>query len=189
MTWEADIKKRLEAADTRNNRFWIDLDEESDRGMVLSIGAHFEELLRQCLLSYFRECDESSQLLSINGPLGGFAARNKMCFAVRIYSFKEYETLKAIAKIRNVFAHELLTSFSDQSMKDQIGQATERFFKGRKAEEIGTSIREKSPREQLSFVAFALSDFLHLVPLDTQLHVSNYPDEIPGHIARAMKDL
>ena len=54
------------------------------------------------------------------GPLGSFATRIQIGFAIRIYGEDAYSDLKSLNKIRNAFAHKVAAKdFNDQSIRDR----------------------------------------------------------------------
>ena len=172
---------RATQAQTELERFWEDLDGESDRGMVLSVGAYFDTILEDCLAAYFQTSSEANELLSNSRELGTFSARNKMCFALRIISNGEYKSLKLLSAIRNDFAHQLLVSFDQLSISDKTFEfGASMPWEG---SNVWVELKEKSRREIFSFTAFCLSDYLWLRPYDVALHVESYEDLIPDHVA------
>lgn len=103
-------------------------DAESDRVVAIVAGAFVEERLRFALEYRLREgakrdgSTPKSKMFELNGPLGSFAAKIDMGFLLYMYGEPTLDTLHAICKIRNRFAHELLTGFDvvDKVLQKQL---------------------------------------------------------------------
>ncbi|MEL7104400.1 MAG: hypothetical protein AAGM21_00660 [Pseudomonadota bacterium] len=160
-------------------RFWKDLDGESDRGMVLVAGCYFDDLLKDCLVSYFVETKEAVRLLDELGGLASFSARNRCCLALRIINQEEFQTLKLLARVRNRFAHNLRADFTALCTRQIVVEMAHAL---QMDAEVLSELTQKPTREIFSFTAFCLNDALWLRPYDTKLHVAKYPDIVPEHV-------
>jgi mannitol operon repressor len=69
-------------------------------------------------LSWWITKDTTRLLEGFNAPLGTFASRILSAFALGLLSEEEYRECENIRKIRNIFAHNIYTSFEDQKVKD-----------------------------------------------------------------------
>ena len=179
---EADATERQKDME----RFFADLDNETDRGMVLATGCYFDRLLKECLGSYFAEGKATDDLLADGNGLGSFSARNRCCLSLRITEPLEYRTLKIMAGIRNKFAHTLRTDFTDSNIRDLTLEMARCLFE----EPIFESLKldRESPRRLFNLTAFCLNDKLWLRPLDTHFHVADYPKNMPEHVANILDD-
>ncbi len=100
--------------------FLDDLNKESERGAVLISVSYLERQLREIVSAFLCKGDASSRLLEgFNAPLGTLAARATSAAALGLISAPEYRDLETIRKIRNQFAHDHRTSFSDQGIVDR----------------------------------------------------------------------
>jgi hypothetical protein len=92
---------------------------ESDRGAVLIAATLIDDLLGQAILAFLVDHKETGRLLDgFNAPLGTFASRILAAFALGLLSEEEYRECEIIRKVRNLFAHNIHTSFEDQKVKD-----------------------------------------------------------------------
>ena len=176
----------VKQAQAEMERFWDDLDNESDRGMVLSAGAYFEKVLEDCLSAYLNKSKEATELLGSNRELGTFSSRNKLCVALRILSHEEAHALKLLARIRNEFAHLVLVTFKE----DAVGDRVHEFSRSVVGEESPTwqRVKDMPLREMFSFCLFLLNDRLWLRPYDVHLHTESYPELIPHHVDTVLVD-
>ena len=100
--------------------FLDDLNGESERGAVLISVTYLERQLKEIVSAFLCEGDASAHLLEgFNAPLGTLAARAAAAAALGLISGREYGELETIRKIRNQFAHDHRTSFSDQGVVDR----------------------------------------------------------------------
>ena len=100
--------------------FIDDLNRESERGAVLISVSYLERQLKEIVSAFLCEGDASARLLEgFNAPLGTLAARASAAAALGLISGREYRELETIRKIRNQFAHDHRTSFSDQGIVDR----------------------------------------------------------------------
>jgi mannitol operon repressor len=95
------------------------LNKESERGMVLVAATMLEDLLGRSIHAFLIAHEETDRLLEgFNAPLGTFSARALAAFGLGILSEREFRECERIRKIRNVFAHNVHSSFQDQKIKD-----------------------------------------------------------------------
>jgi len=90
--------------------FLATLKGESDRGCVLVAAAFLDEALELLLRSRMRSepkvvKQSIDPLLTGIGPLKSFWARTELCRALDLLTEWEYEDLKKIRDLRNLFAH------------------------------------------------------------------------------------
>jgi hypothetical protein len=162
-------------------RFVADLDKESDRGAVLSCLAYFDSLLARCLEAYFCQTDQKNTLLTPNGILGSFEAKNQLCLSLRIINGSQFKTLKLMARIRNRFAHNVLIDFHDATIGDRVSEMSKVFY----ADNPYVVGGERS-RQHFCLVAFSLNDLLWLRPLDINIHSKMYGNIIPYHMDKLL---
>ena len=100
--------------------FLDDLNRESERGAVLISVSYLERQLNEIVSAFLCEGEASARLLEgFNAPLGTLAARAAAATALGLISGRECRELETIRKIRNQFAHDHRTSFSDQGIVDR----------------------------------------------------------------------
>ena len=76
--------------------------------------------LKEIVSAFLCEGEASERLLEgFNAPLGTLAARAAAAAALGLISRREYRELETIRKIRNQFAHDHRTRFSDQGIVDR----------------------------------------------------------------------
>jgi mannitol operon repressor len=99
--------------------FLVLLGKESERGAVVIAATLIDDLLGQTILAFLVDHKEAGRLLDgFNAPLGTFASRILAAFALGLLSEEEYRECENIRKVRNIFAHNIHTSFGDQKVKD-----------------------------------------------------------------------
>jgi len=81
------------------------LEHESDRGVILIIGAMLDELLAELLKNVLDPAVSDKLLNGSNAPLGSFSARAKMAFAIGVIDAQHYKDIEVIRKVRNAAAH------------------------------------------------------------------------------------
>ena len=93
----------------------FDYDDPSDRAIAV-VGSAFLDMLLSDILREFLVDDakEVEQLLAPEGPLGTFGSRVRACYCLGLIGPVIAADLRLVGKIRNQFAHELQTTFSDQ---------------------------------------------------------------------------
>ena len=100
--------------------FLDDLNRESERGAVLISVSYLERQLKEIVSAFLCEGEASERLLEgFNAPLGTLAARGAAAAALGLISAREYRELNTIRNIRNQFAHDHRTRFSDQGTVDR----------------------------------------------------------------------
>lgn len=167
-------------AQSQMERFFSDLDAESDRGMVLSAAAYFDKVMTECLALYLKDAKQSSELLGNAREIGSYSARSKLCFSLRIISASEYRALRILGRIRNDFAHNVLVSLEDPSISDKLMMFGEAVLGD--TVEIWEKTKQESEREIFGMATFCLNELLWLRPYDVALHVQEYPALIPYHL-------
>src|SRR5260370_33001264 len=81
-----------------------------DRVVAIVTAALVEDRLDTLVHARLRKRDEvGGEMFRSNGPLGTFSTKIDLAFLIGIYSDRTRKDLHAIRKIRNEFAHELLT--------------------------------------------------------------------------------
>ena len=168
------------AAQMQMERFFSDLDEESDRGMVLSAAAYFDKVMTDCLALYLKDAKQSSELLGSSRELGTYSARSKLCFALRIISASEFRALSLLGRIRNDFAHKVLVSLEDPSIRDKLFSFGEVVLGD--TTDVWEKTQQNRERQLFSIATFCLNELLWLRPYDVSLHVQSYPELIPYHL-------
>jgi hypothetical protein len=94
------------------NDFIGQIGQESDRGKVLVSTGYIESRLQEVLLAFMVESKVSISLFSgPNSAFGNFSSRIAGCYALGLITDDEYHDLQLIRRIRNDFAHSVLTSF------------------------------------------------------------------------------
>lgn len=95
------------------------LNKESARGAVLVAAAMLDDLLERSIKAFLVDDAKVESLMEgFNAPLGNLSARALAAFALGVLSVKEYQECERLRKIRNVFAHNVHSSFADQKLKD-----------------------------------------------------------------------
>jgi mannitol operon repressor len=80
---------------------------------------YLDEMLRQILLAFFIEDDNSARLVEgFNAPLGTFSTRISATFALGLISEREFRECNTLRRIRNRFAHHVQASFDMQEIRD-----------------------------------------------------------------------
>lgn len=96
--------------------------DQHGRVLALSLASFAEECLGRIIKAYLRNAKAVHDLLEgFNAPLGTFAARIKMSYALGLLTDSQFKDLELIRKIRNEFAHtwdEL--SFDDAKLQGWI---------------------------------------------------------------------
>jgi hypothetical protein len=95
------------------------LNKKSERGAMLVAATMIDDLLERCIKSFLVEDEEIDRLLvGFNAPLGTLSARTLAALALGILSKDEYKECERLRKIRNVFAHNIHSSFEEQRLID-----------------------------------------------------------------------
>lgn len=97
-----------------------ELSGESDRAAAIVGCALLDERLAELLGDFLvQNADGRADLLNsedMNAPLGSFGSRIVAAYAVGLIDKPERDALRRLKKIRNLFAHRLGRSFSDQDV-------------------------------------------------------------------------
>jgi hypothetical protein len=100
-------------------KFSAVFNKESERGLTLVACSMIDALLERSIQALLTEHPDTIHLLNgFNAPLGTFSARILAAFALGLISENEYEECNRLRKIRNIFAHNIYTSFKDQQIID-----------------------------------------------------------------------
>lgn len=95
------------------------LNKESERGVVLITASFIDQLLGRIIRAFLIESTASDALLEgFNAPLGSYSARIAAARALGLLSEVEHAEAERLRKIRNIFAHRVHVSFSDQQIRD-----------------------------------------------------------------------
>ena len=78
---------------------------ESDRGVILIIGAMLDELLAELLKNVLDPAVSDKLLNGSTAPLGSFSARAKLAFAISVINAQDYKDIEVIRRVRNAAAH------------------------------------------------------------------------------------
>ncbi|HDR7261072.1 transcriptional regulator [Bacillus paranthracis] len=115
---------------TKNNEYLIafqefekELENSSDRGMVLVCGSIIDRLLHDLLKSFLIKSDNvEKDLFKSNGVLATFDAKIKMAYYLGLISKKEQQNITYLQRIRNKFAHQFLgISFESNDIANICG--------------------------------------------------------------------
>jgi len=105
-----------------------ELGRESDRGLVLIAAAFLEENLAMLLRSLMRKGGKKLEenvlkpLFRSDGPLGSFAGKIRICYAMELIDEVTYKDLEIVRDIRNDFAHTYSeANFTTGAAKNRIG--------------------------------------------------------------------
>lgn len=96
----------------------------SDRAAAIigatALDVYLGRLLEVFLIDSTSEVKNLIDSSNINSPLGGFSSRIRACFCLGLISENEFNSLKAIRDIRNIFAHQLSAcTFEEAYIKEQ----------------------------------------------------------------------
>lgn len=96
------------------------MESDSDRVVAIVGAAYLDGLLDSLLRAVFASANGSvDRLLGLDGPLGSNGVRIHLTYALGLISQDQQEDLKAVAKIRNRFAHTFQDlSFSSPQVLD-----------------------------------------------------------------------
>jgi DNA-binding MltR family transcriptional regulator len=95
------------------------LEHESDRGVILIIGAMLDELLAELLKNVLDPAVSGKLLNGSTAPLGSFSARAKMAFAIGVIDDQDFKDIEVIRKVRNAAAHFDVKQGFDTGFKSQ----------------------------------------------------------------------
>lgn len=124
------MKKRPPVLDedfkSRISSFSEELGRESDRGLAMVAAAWLDEsletLLRSAMLKGDKiEKDVLQPLFRSEGPLGSFAGKTRICYALELIDEETFVNLGIIRLVRNDFAHSHSgVSFTASPVKNHI---------------------------------------------------------------------
>lgn len=174
-------ESHLLALEKRNDAFWSKLDEESDLGVVLAAGAFFESKLGECIRHYLVADEVSDGLLAPNGAIGPLGARIDVAYCLRIIEKEQHRALKKMAKIRNVFAHDLFASFDSKSVVDKTKDFAMSYLEVEIFKKMCDDPKE-TPKQMFIFTAFVLGMELSHREIDVWMHVGDYKSVVPQHL-------
>lgn len=112
---------------------WMEeFQEESDRACAVLGPAFLDHHLKMLLEAFFVNAPEVKEMFGSLKPLGSFAARIDLTFALGFLAPSERRDLNLIRKIRNDFSHQLHgLDFSTPSIVDRCRElSTCRFIEG-----------------------------------------------------------
>lgn len=93
---------------------------ESDRAMAVLGPAYLDHQMREYLAQVMVDDGGVRELLKPNSPLGTFGARCAILYGFGYICERVYTTLKLVARIRNLFAHDhRLQSFENPPVRDR----------------------------------------------------------------------
>lgn len=97
------------------------------RAVAILGGAYVERALRTAITKHLRPIDELESYNTFedggNGPLSSFSAKIALGFVLGIYGEQTKGDLETVKKIRNIFAHSMLTlTFSTPEIWNLCGQ-------------------------------------------------------------------
>jgi hypothetical protein len=78
---------------------------ESDRGIILILGAYLEEILGDIIRTSCTSDEIADHLLEFRQPAGDFSSKISLCLAFGFIHSSEAQALNTIRKIRNAAAH------------------------------------------------------------------------------------
>ena len=116
--------QRREPPDHLFDTAWKSMNEElsgeSDRAAAIVGCALLDERLAELLNEFLvQNADGRADLLSaedVNAPLGSFGSRIVAAYAVGLIDKPQRDALRRLKKVRNLFAHKLGRSFTDQDI-------------------------------------------------------------------------
>ena len=162
MTDEIVLSAKDHSGYTSRARMKFDLDKygefqkayekESDRSVAILASSYLEKYLEQYIAKKLVDDKAVAKLFEGFGPLSTFNAKIEFAFALGLLPRHVYTDLRAIRKVRNLFAHEPDSSdFLTTSIKDLCATLW------RVPRSDGTKRKEQKPRNQfLSSVFWAL---------------------------------
>ena len=103
-----------------------EIDKSSDRAAAIVASAFVEEHLAIALKARLHQDGELiTTMFRSSGPLGSFSAKINLAFLIGFCSQKARKDLDTIREIRNVFAHNVLTTdFTSQRVRDLANNLT-----------------------------------------------------------------
>jgi Mannitol repressor len=132
---------------------------ESDRAAAVLAGSFLEGYLAQFLRHFLAKEPEVGKLFDHYGPLGDFASRIDLAFAMGLIYREVWQDLHYVRKIRNHFAHHPLeTSFKSSPVRDWCAcLSTAQPLVGKD----GAEVREVDPRLRYLFAVSKVVAIAH----------------------------
>jgi DNA-binding MltR family transcriptional regulator len=98
------------------------LEEQDDRGLVLSLAAFAEDALGNLLKAFMLPVATSVELVEgFGAPFGNFSSRIKAAYSLGLITKDQFNDLMQLRKIRNLFAHTWQSiSLADQRVSGHI---------------------------------------------------------------------
>ena len=174
----------IDALESANKILWEKLDQETDLGVVLVAGAYFDYKMGECIRRYFLANEVAKKLLAPQGALGTFGAKLDCALCLRIIDELRHESLRKLARIRNVFAHDLNASFSDQSVRDKVADFADCYLGTLDRKVFDGFPMTSTTRGTFIFTAFNLSLDLSHRDVDVWMHVRQYSSMIAANFGR-----
>lgn len=116
-------RKPLEPEMKDFSEFLQVLNRESDRGAALLSASMLDEKILELLQAFLIEGEPAASLLRPSGPIGTFAARVDLAFALGLIEEGERVQINLIRRIRNPMGHTWRDiDFSDHRLRDLVGQ-------------------------------------------------------------------
>ena len=107
------------------NTLKIEMNNGSDRACVIVAAAFLDDMLKTLIQNFLTlgTYNQDRELFDSNGPLSTFSSKIKMAYRLGLISEFEYKALECLKRIRNDFAHDVLSkNLEDGSFKDRIIQ-------------------------------------------------------------------
>ena len=123
-----ESRKRLEGDDTYFNLLFNSFEGESERSIGIISICILDEQLEKLIRSYFIKDPQVSALFKSDHILQTFYAKINIAYFAGLISKCIYDDLKVLGKIRNKFAHEVISNarFSDPVILKLINQCKTR---------------------------------------------------------------
>lgn len=109
------------------DRYWkrlhLELEHETDRAVVIVVGALLDEALKETVKNRLLPAVKSERCVFSGGncPISSFSARIDLCYQLGLISDVMQRDLHIIRKLRNDFAHNPFElSFDDESVKSRV---------------------------------------------------------------------
>ena len=112
-------------------RFIKEVEKETSRGSVLTIVSFIDELLIKLLESYFPNKKHAEKLLSeLDGCMSTIIHRANIAYSLALIRETEFNAIKVLARIRNVFAHQWDgISFESDEISKLVRKFPQEYFK------------------------------------------------------------
>ena len=168
------------------DRFLGDLDEESDRGAVLSAACMLELQLTRCIEAMLSNGPKNAtgRLLRTDGPLGNLATKiDLLCCLGGIDEF-EYKALHLVRKLRNDFAHDLMVDFTAGPISDRSMELAAHVLQ-EIASDTHRKLIAKGARPCFTVAVFILVDMLGMRPV----LISAMSDSLKHDFAKMNREL